>query len=193
MLAKQIVPVSKVIKKEEAEELEKEWPFSVDDSLMDIIDKHAEFSERILNEKGFPVVAKIAGQHHHHKKDEESYPVATSSLQISADIADILHIADVKQALESARPYKEKYFQIKILKILIEEHVYEEKIKSKEVAYFIIKDDYNKLIEQDVFNNLNPEEEDMKKVVDDFIVKFEADDGEYKSDLDSWYEKHNMN
>ncbi|MCK5061623.1 HD domain-containing protein [Candidatus Parcubacteria bacterium] len=192
LLAKQIVPVSRAISKEDIEKLENERHISADDSLMDIIDKHAEISERILNEKGFPVAARIVGQHHH-KKDEESYPVATTSLQISADIADILHIVDVKQALESARSYKEEYFQIKILKILIEEHVYEEKINSKEVAYLLIKDDYNKLIKQDVFNNLNPEEEGMKKVVDDFIVKFEADDGKYKNDLDSWYEKHNMN
>ncbi|MCK5460347.1 HD domain-containing protein [Candidatus Parcubacteria bacterium] len=187
--ANQIVPINMAISKEEAKELEEKWNISTDISLMDIIDKHAEFSERILREKGFPVVAEIAGQHHH-KKDEESYPVAISSLQISADMADILHLADVKQALEGHRQYQqEEYSEIKVVKILIE-HAYEKKI-GKEIAYLWIKDEYEKLKKQDALNNLDFKEKKMQQIINDFIAKFETGDGEYKQDLDDWYKKHN--
>ncbi len=186
--SKQIVPITKGISEEEKIELEKKWNISVDNSLMDIIDKHAEISEEIIRKKGFPIVAKIVGQHHH-KKNIEDYPVATNSLQISTNIIDILHFLDVKEALESNRAYKKGFKEIQVMNILIN-HANEKKI-GKEIVYLLIKDDFKKLKKKNISKNSDPEEKNMEKYVENFINKF--NDKDYKNDFNNWSKKYNNN
>lgn len=118
--AVKLVPVKEALTGEEIEEL-KARGFSPDMSLGKILEAHEEASERILLEAQLDIEGKLVGQHHNYKGkkiEEMEIPIATSSLCISASLADVMHLADVQQALEQIRSYKTKQSKIQVLATL---------------------------------------------------------------------------
>ncbi|MEK7555719.1 MAG: HD domain-containing protein [Patescibacteria group bacterium] len=139
--AVKLVPVKEALTGEEIEEL-KARGFSPDMSLSKILEAHEEASERILREAQFDIEGKLVGQHHNYKGkkiDEMEVPVATSSLCISVSLADVMHLADVQQALQQHRSYKTKQSKICMLATLA--HQAELGYVSEYIAYLWINDE----------------------------------------------------
>ncbi|MBT4277360.1 hypothetical protein HOD96_01265 [Candidatus Falkowbacteria bacterium] len=183
--AEELVPVGKALTDEEIGELENKWHIFSNQSLMSIINKHADISKIILEKKGFPKAASIAAQHHH-RKDEDLYPVSVDSLQVSSDMADILHLADVEQALASSRSYKKQFTPLEVVKILVD-HASRDQI-GKEVAYLWIKDEREKMEKRGDFKELDFKQSGSLEKIDNFISQFEI--GDHKDDLENWIAKH---
>jgi hypothetical protein len=183
LCTKEIIPIKNGLTEKEIEQLEKDWKISAETPLMDIIEKHADISGRILEREGFPVVAKIVKEHHH--KQASPHTVSIESLQISSDMSDIIHLADVEQALSDIRHYKESFAPSKVIGTLID-HAEEGKI-GKEITYLWVKDCYEKL-QKEAPNISDLEETKNLKKIEAFIGKFES--GEDKQDLDNWIAFH---
>jgi hypothetical protein len=181
--ANQIVPIEKVLSKEEIEKIESAG-FSSQESLMDHIKKHEPESERTLKLQGFPVVAAIAGQHHNYFHKEVLFPLATGSLHISNELATIVHLADVQKALESQRSYKQGFPLLKTLSVLVDETKREKTGLSKEMAYFWIKDGYSK-ISPEKSTYFDEEEMEYAKNIDQFLEETEKGDT-----IEKWLEKY---
>lgn len=183
--AEELLPVRQGLTENEILELEAKWGISADLSLMDIIDKHAAISAAILEKRNFPVAAEIV-RNHHHKTTEVAYEVSVRSLQISSDMADILHLADVNQALASTRCYKESFTPIKTMGILID-HAEEGRI-GREITYFWVKDEHEKLERQGLLENLGFAETKTLEKITEFLGQYES--GDNKGSLDKWIEIH---
>lgn len=132
------VPVRKLISKEECEELRIRG-FDENMSLMDIIKTHEMHSREILMSAGLTVEAELAGAHHNYENRPSQYPIALSALHISVDIAELLHIADVEQALSAKRAYKKCLSKPQVWSIILRE-VQQGKI-SPEAAYIWLEDE----------------------------------------------------
>lgn len=95
---------------------------TLDDSLIAIMRKHDTYSRSILAEKGLLIEAELAGAHHRHAKEYAPTPhtITIGALQVSVDLADIIHLADVTQAMRSRRHYKEARSEMVVLATLVE-------------------------------------------------------------------------
>ena len=117
-----LVPVKEVLTSKESIELEG-LGFSSNDSLRKIIESHEEISERILKNSGLEIEAKLAGQHHNYKQKNTNIlesPKTTTAMAISLNLADVLQLADIQQALESgSRFYKSSFSELRVLSELI--------------------------------------------------------------------------
>ncbi len=101
MRAMWFVPVSEVLSDDELDKLSS-LGFSEEDSLRDIIQMHEEMSENILKNAGLFMEAKLAGMHHNYKqKPTDDLSASVESLSISVNLADILQLADIQEALQS--------------------------------------------------------------------------------------------
>ncbi len=114
------VPSRLVLSPEQVEELESRG-FSGEMSLMDIIKEHELHSRRILAAEGLRVESELAGAHHNYHKEGAHYPIALGTLHASVDVAELLHIADVEQALSAHRSYKKGFSMPRVLRIIMEE------------------------------------------------------------------------
>lgn len=106
---------------EEVEEVEKQLSHvgcSPDDNLLKIMRTHDKYSEEILKSLDMPIEAYISGSHHHSKGRSPKYRIAVGTLQVSVDLSDIIHLADVQNAILSARYYKSDKTPLEALKIL---------------------------------------------------------------------------
>ena len=75
----------------------------------EVMKSHAKTSyELVKNRKDLPVAVKTAILHHHENVDGSGYPQGIEGNDLSL-LAKILHVADVYDALTSARPYKAPY------------------------------------------------------------------------------------
>lgn len=90
---------------------------SLDDTLLKIMRTHDHYSREILMHAGREVEAILAGSHHHTGM-EGSYVITIGTLRISIDLAHIIHLADVENAILSVRHYKENKTPLDALKIL---------------------------------------------------------------------------
>ncbi len=91
---------------------------SPEDSLLDIMHKHDVYSAQILTTLGYSVEGEIAGAHHQHSRSDKKYQITVGSMQASIDLADIIHLADVENAMLSKRHYKEAGTPLKALHVL---------------------------------------------------------------------------
>jgi len=183
--AEEITPVRLGISAQQAKELAEKWKISPEKSLMDILDMHSTYSQKILEKRGFSTEAHIVGQHHH-KISSEKYPVSVESLQISSDLADLIHLADVEQALVSKRPYKDRFTPLEVLSALIEHS--QKGLVGKEMSYLWIKDEYDKLDNSGKLDNLGIKERMISKSIENFLDSFEA--GSNNRDLNEWIASH---
>lgn len=98
---------------------------SEEDSLLEIMAIHERKSEDILKDLGFVIEAFLAGNHHnHHNADKKlgEKPISLSAMHLSIRFAStILHLADMKQALESKRSYHSAHDLLRILAFSVDE------------------------------------------------------------------------
>lgn len=110
---------------------------------MDMIKPHETHSGGILANAGYPVESEIAARHHNYDGKTSEHPLAVSVLHMNVDLSDMLHIADVTQALRSGeRTYKGSFSQAKMMRV-IAEHAEEGKV-SLLAAYLWLTDDLRK-------------------------------------------------
>ncbi len=141
--------------------------FDLDSSLMDIIKTHEVFSERILAEFNLPIESALAGSHHNYHGKGSPYELTIDTLQISVDMAELIRIADMTEALTASRSYNKKGFsRPKVLRIILEE-VRVGKIDQR-IAYLWIDDEIKKL-EQNI------ESQSLEDLYDINIVKKELE------------------
>ncbi|MCR4329546.1 MAG: hypothetical protein NUV65_03295, partial [Candidatus Roizmanbacteria bacterium] len=153
--AVKLVPVKEALTAEEIEEL-KERGFSPDMSLGKILEAHEEASERILLGAQMDIEGKLVGQHHNYKGkkiDEIEIPITTSSLCISVSLADVMHLADVQQALEQIRSYKTKKSKIQVLAILV--HQAQLGYVSEYITYLWVSDEMRNVSFQELVSEDN--------------------------------------
>lgn len=122
------------------------------DTLLDVMRTHDAYSKEILLGTGREVEAVLAGSHHFNK--ESSYTITVGTLRVSVDLADIIHLADVEDAMLSTRHYKKKNTPLQALKVLAL-HAKQGAVDSY-ISYLWIADTIHRL--EDSFD-LNDEEE----------------------------------
>jgi hypothetical protein len=142
---KDLVPVGEVFGTEEIAELEN-LVISPDESLGEIMKRHELASRRILNEAGYPVEGELAGQHHNYQREKINCAVTVDSLRLSAEMADLLRLADIEQALNSNRPYARELGRIDILAIIIQQS--EGGLIGKEITRLWIRDELTEVKEE---------------------------------------------
>ncbi len=124
--------------------------FSVNSSANEIMQSHEPSSERIFSDAGLEIEAILVGQHHNYRgkpQRELKMPLSTSALCISLNLADIMHLADVQQAMEQERPYKPKEVKSKVLTVLVShaEHGFVDKY----ITYLWVKDELKNITESE--------------------------------------------
>ncbi len=75
-------------------------------TLAELIRPHEEHSASILSALGFPKESDLAARHHNYRNLPVETPIAVGGLGVSVDVAEILHLADVEQAMRAQRGYK---------------------------------------------------------------------------------------
>lgn len=114
---------------------------SLDDSLISIVRTHDDYSRKILEESGMGVEAVLAGSHHISTGQE--YRILIGTLQVTVDLAHIIHLADVQNAIMSMRHYKPEQTPLEALKILAV-HAQHGLVDSY-IAYVWIADELNQM------------------------------------------------
>lgn len=89
---------------------------TLNDTLLHIMHTHDRYSREILQQSGRTIEATLAGSHH--KNRERTYTITIGTIQVSVDLADIIHLADVEQAMTSMRHYKSEHTPLQALKML---------------------------------------------------------------------------
>ncbi len=150
------VPVRSILNEKEKETLIKQG-FDLNQSLMDIIRTHEEHSQAILEKEGLIIESELAGSHHNYHGKGSPYPLTLDALNISVDMAELIRIADMTEALTASRSYNKNGFSFpRVLRIILEEMR-----TSSEMAYLWIEDDL-KTLESEPMNNLTVE--DLKDI-----------------------------
>ncbi|MFA5841714.1 MAG: hypothetical protein WC835_01980 [Candidatus Paceibacterota bacterium] len=144
----QVCPVGAVLSMDELDDLAKRG-FSAESTISEIMTAHEEESRRILETHGLLAEAKLAGMHHNYsRKPLGGEILSVGALQVGADVvgismADIIHLADVTDALLNPRSYKKEGVPLpKVLSVLVE-HANSGKV-SREMTYMWIKSELAK-------------------------------------------------
>lgn len=133
-----LVAAREVLSPEELAEVQR-FGYTGDETLMDIIRTHETRSGEILERAGYPIESRLAALHHNYGKKTPEHPIAVSVLHMSVDLADVLHIADIAQALSAERSYKKAFSMPKAMHI-IAEHAQEGRV-SLLAAYLWLVDE----------------------------------------------------
>jgi len=184
--ANKLVPLHKVLSPEEVAKIEAKG-FSAESSLMDHIEKHESASEQILTSEGFPIVAKIAGRHHNYLHQPKEFPIASDTLYLSNEIATIVHLADMQEALASERSYKEQFTILKALNIIIAEVNRDSEKLTPEIVYLWVKDGYSRLRFSADSESQEDRSEEIKyrQNIENFIKSFQQ-----SSRMQEWLNRH---
>lgn len=122
--AVKFIPIKAVLSKEQLELFIK-LGLSQDDSLGEIMRIHEKKSEEILLELGYVIESLLAGNHHNYKHRDKKLgekPTSLSAVHISGEISsNIIHLADVQQALNGDRSYHHKQPMLRIMAFLIDD------------------------------------------------------------------------
>ena len=164
---------------------------TLDDSLLTIVRTHDGYSRAILETLGHKVEAILAGAHHHKNEtigeEERKYRITIGTLQVSVDLADIIHLADVENAISNSRHYKNGQTPLEALKVLAV-HAKNGAIDSY-IAYLWIADALNDPIIATLYNLEN--ENDRKNY--EFIASFLDTQKEQHSGYSAWRLEHMKN
>ncbi len=165
--AKDIVPIRYSLSQEGVAELEKKG-FSLDRTLADIIQVHEERSGDILRNEGFDVEAELAENHHNYnyhnlqKEKEVNKPISIGALVLSVCLTDILHIADVEQAMQAKRAYKSALGPFETWSSICD--LAEQGKVSKEVAYLWLKSEIDEMGVENYQKNKEEYQEEQARV-----------------------------
>ena len=113
-----VLPINTVLTEEQIESLEGRG-ISADLTFKEVCNSHEISSQEILEGEGLHTEALIAGQHHNYQHKPYIFPVSSKTVGVGADLSDLLHLADVEQALESGRSYKSSFTRLDVLDLLI--------------------------------------------------------------------------
>ncbi len=117
-----VVPLKEIFKGEQYVkllcDLEKRG-FSETATLKDVIRMHEPESRRILTSLGYETEGELAGSHHNYKKKAHSHLLNTPFGTFG--VADLIRIADVTDALRSARWYKKPLSPLEALFVLVKD------------------------------------------------------------------------
>lgn len=126
--AVKFVPITSLSDKflnEEEKEYLRENGIDPNQSLGEIMQIHEKKSEEILKSFGFETEALLAGNHHNYRYKDKSLgekPVSLSTMHISIEIAsNIIHLADIQQALSHDRSYHQKQPSLRIMAYLVDD------------------------------------------------------------------------
>jgi hypothetical protein len=171
----QVCPVDVILSDSDITDLSKRG-FTKENTILEIIMAHEEESRRILEACGFPVEAKLASMHHNYlHRDISGQKSSVEALRVGADVigismADIIHLADVTDALVSSRSYKGPMPISKVLTVLIQ-HAKGGKV-GKEMTYMWIKSELSK---NKVSESERAQFADDFKEIDSFLRKEEME------------------
>ncbi len=115
---------------------------TLDSTLIDVMNIHEKSSQDILELVSMSVEARLVGSHHNHNS-ENPYTITIGTLQLTVDISDIIHLADVEQAVGSARYYKRPESALSVMETLVW-HA-ERGFVHKEITYLWIADEISKI------------------------------------------------
>jgi len=188
MRSKDIVPIKKGLSDYELFCLEEQWHLSGDKSLMEILDQHAQFSEEILVEQGYKATGKLVGQHHH-KNNHGIYLPTFKDLPNNSDLADILHLADAEQALQSKRHYKEAFSELDTILSLKEEA--ERGGVGKAITFFWLRDKRSDFLKNTDLSDLTDTEKRSLQELNMYLESFLRDDS--LEELEKWARLHLRN
>ena len=102
---KDVAPAALLLSQESVRALSGQG-IDVNQTLAELIRPHEAYSASILASLGFPEESKLAARHHNYQNLPVETPVTVGGLGVSIDVAEILHLADVEQAMRAARGYK---------------------------------------------------------------------------------------
>lgn len=163
-------PARSFLSENEIKELERRG-ISPDLTFREIRELHEVGTRQILQDAGLPIEALIAGQHHNYKNEPYHYPLTSQNLGIAVDLADLLHIGDVHNALTSSRSYiKEPFTQIGAYYILYKD-TEKGKIKNKELVALWIQNG----LEQDQSTPVSEKEREKVELLQQFVQKHSPD------------------
>lgn len=137
----------------------------------DVLQKHESESGRILTHEGCTLEGVLAGHHHNYKKEKTPYVMNVSMLHMSAEtvglgMADLIHMADVTDAIRSKRSYKESMSDMEVLYVIAHD------AKNGKIdpftAYVWVSNQYKSAI-----GERKEDEEDIVRYVDDFLKQNE--------------------
>ena len=153
------VPIKTLFSKKQIKLLESK-KFSANMSLIDIMQKHEKESEKILDFMGYPVEAKIAGLHHNYQVANLNIKknICSCSVNDKNLASDIIHLADIQEALRSNRPYLSQRPVLKTLAFMVDDA--KRGLVNCFVTYLWIKDDMQKIDSKYLDIVLNHSEDD---------------------------------
>lgn len=190
--SKDIVPVKKGLSDEEKSELEEKWKLSSELPLMKIIDKHADFSREIHQQKGFNKTGELVGQHHNKKEKDVKLILPEGIQKPSSDLGNIIQIADIEQALKSKRPYHKAFSDIEIIKGLKRE-IGNSDI-GKAIEYFWLKDKLDHFLKENNPKSLDSLSEfDKQSLLDINKYLKELRTGDSGKAIENWINTHIRN
>ena len=189
--SKEIVPVEKGLSDDEKIKLEEKWNLSGKLPFMEIINRHANFSAEIHERQGLHTTSKLVGQHHA-KKENGTELILPERIRVDGDLGDILSLADMEEALESKRSYKEAFSKLRIIKELKEE-IKDSNI-GKAIEYFWMKDKLNHFLKENNPKSLESLSEfDKQSLLDinNYLKKLRA--GNSGKEIENWLDTHLRN
>ena len=138
-----VVPIKFILSQEELE-IAKKRNIDTSLTLMEIIQTHENFSAKILIDLGLKTEGVLAGSHHNYHGNGSSYNITIEKLNLNVDIAELIRLADITDALTTSRSYNNTEVpKLEILKIIMKE-VNAGKINPK-LAYLWINDEVKTL------------------------------------------------
>lgn len=163
-----VVPLKEIFTGEKYSELlcdlEKRG-FSETATLKDVIRMHEPEGRRILLSLGYSTEAELAGAHHNYQKETHQHIV--DIFGTTCGVSDLIRLADVTDALRSARWYKKPLSEIEVLFVLVKD-VEVGKI-NKELAYLWVKDQYAAFQEKKSPSEETPAFEEEVLAIEEFL------------------------
>lgn len=143
--------------------------FSKTATMREVLQKHESESGRILTLEGRTLEGELAGHHHNYKREKTPYVMSVSMLSMTAEtvglgMADLIHMADVTDAIRSRRSYKEPLSDMEVLYVI----AHDAKIGKIDLftAYVWVSNQYKSAKQGEPG-------EDMIRYVDDFLKENE--------------------
>ncbi|MHB0865413.1 MAG: hypothetical protein ACYC1Y_00695 [Minisyncoccota bacterium] len=169
-----IAPAEMLLAPETIEKLVKRG-VDVSQTLAELIRPHEAHSASILEVLGFPEESKLAARHHNYQNLPIETPIAIGSLGVSVDLAEILHLADVEQAMVAHRGYKLSATNLEAMVTLVR-HVEHGIINSEVVALWVRDEIENLFQNKELFAEIaaDPDERARLATVAAFLKKHDS-------------------
>ena len=126
----------------------KPYGLTADNTLLEIMSMHEGASFQILTSMGFAKEAELAGSHHSRNRNSTN-TIKVGSPPMTVNLSDIIHLADVEQAMGSKRYYKTQESQLAVLSSLVD-HA-ERGFVSKEITRLWVSDELHTLQENKTY------------------------------------------